>query len=369
MRVLLLAVNEPLPGVVQSLVGIGIEPVVATARGESTTVGAVRYARLPARGEPGDAIHLRWSRKMLRNLVRDLKPDLIHIGADPWTPTAEAGAAAARSCEIPYVLVGTSCWGGPNGVTARWQSHRVRDGAIALGGISRPALDHLAAGATKLPNAVIPERRFEIPVRLAPRTALEFPTLGVAGRLLPERGIDTLLDALAMAFGEWRLRVAGTGPAQEQLEALAQRHGLSSRIEWLGGIPRSELAGFWPTIDVMVAPSHSTPEWVEPTGSLVLEAMANGVGVIVSHSGALPHVVADGGMIVAEGDVEALARAIAGLVAEPERCRELGEAGRRRAIAWAGDREIAERLASWWNEAVGTGETAAAMPDPPQSTP
>lgn len=322
------------------------------ATGETETDGEVRFVRVAARGETSDPMDLRWSRKPLRTVVRDTGPALIHIVADPWTPTAEAGAAAARDLNIPYALVGTSSVGGPKGITTNWQSSKLRDGAAALGGVVRSALDYLAEGTSDKPTAVIPTGGVPIPPAHLLRAATGPLTFGVVGRVVKERGLDLLLDALSETYGEWRLRIVGTGSAQEPLEAQAQRLGLSSRLEWLGALPRESLGSYWGTIDALVVPSRSTPQWVEPTGSTVLEAMAHGVAPIVSRCGALPDVVAEAGMIVAEDDQPALARALQALVAEPTRAQTIGAAARHRVLEFYGDAAIAERMVLWWRRAL-----------------
>jgi glycosyltransferase involved in cell wall biosynthesis len=351
-RVLILS-PEPAPvGLLHSLVALGVEPIVARTRGETTAEGLVRFERVSTRGNADDPMDLRWSRKALRTLVRDLRPDLIHIVADPWTPTAEAGAAAARDLKIPYVLVGSASLGGPKAITAKWQARRVRDGAAGLAGTVAPALAHLAEGAGDGPRAVLPHLGFDIPPKVEGRPDPPFPTLAVFGRVVPERGIDLLLEALAEVFGEWRLRIVGSGPEQEALEAQAQRLGLSARIEWLGGLPRHDLGPLWSEIDVVVAPSRSTPTWIEPTGSIILEAMSHGIAVVVSRSGALPGVVGEAGMIVDEDDRPALSRALQGLVEQPGRTRELGAAARKRLLEQYGFGPIAERTVRLWRASV-----------------
>ena len=286
--------------------------------------------------------------------MRDVTPALLHLVGDPWTPTAEAGAAAARKAGLPYVLVGTSSHGGPKGLTAKWQADRVREGAAALVGVARPALEHLVSPGSTKPAAAIPlsgvravgvSRRDEpgSPVRLA-----------VVGRVVRERGLDLLLDSLAETYGDWRLRIAGTGPMQEELEAQAQRLGLSSRIEWLGALPRESLPQLWANTDALVAPSRSTADWVEPTGSIVLEAMAHGIPAIVSRSGALPDVVAEAGLVIAEEDGPALTRALRSLVDEPARCLSLGALARARVEEVYSEEAVARRLASLWRQ-VTTG--------------
>lgn len=353
MRILLLTTDPIAPGVLQSLAALGVEPVVAVPSGESVARGAVRFERVTARGEQGDPLHLRWSRKALRTVVRDLRPDLIHLGGDPWTPTAESGAAAARYLKTPYVLVGSSSLGGPRGITARWQARRVRDGAAGLAGVSRPALAWLSDGRHDVPEAIVPHLGFEIPSEVPTDRPPASVTFVVVGRIVPERGLDLLLDALANCFGDWRLKIVGTGPAQESLEHQAQRLGLSARLEWLGGLPRGELWRVWPEVDMIVAPSRSTVQWVEPTGSLVLEAMANGRGAIVSRSGALPEVVGEDGLIVDENDRDALQRALAGVISDPGRTRQIGAAARRRVLEHYGDAPTAERILGWWRAALG----------------
>jgi glycosyltransferase involved in cell wall biosynthesis len=331
-------------------VTLGFVPIVAVPRGDAHAGDGVSYVRVTSRGEVGDPTDLRWSRKALRAAIRDAGPDLVHVVGDPWTPTAEAGAAAARDLKVPYALVGTSIVGGPGGAIARWQAKRVLDGASALAGLTRPALDHLANGTTGRPVGVIPPGGIAIPSYWTPRTPGTPLTLGTTGRLMRERGHDVLIDALGTIFGDWRLRVVGTGPAQEALEGQAQRLGLSARIEWLGAIPRDELEAFWPTIDVLVTPSRVTPTWAEPSGQLVLDAMAHGVAAVVTRSGALPDVVGESGLIVDPEDCPALARALQGLLEQPGRVRSLGAAGRQRVLEQYGDVVIAQRMAALWTK-------------------
>lgn len=351
-RVFLLAPEPPSREVLRTLVAIGVEPVVARAGGNTETDGQVQYLHLAARGDAHDPMDLRWSRKALRSALRDARPALVHILGDPWTPTAEAGASAARDLKIPYVLVGTSSLGGPTGMTARWQARRVREGAAAFGGIVRSALDHLSEGSSARPTAVIPISGLPIPPLLAPRADPPPVVFGSVGRLVVERGLDLLLAALAETYGDWRLRVLGTGPLQEALEAQSQRLGLSSRIEWLGALPREEWPAYFTSVDILVAPSRSTANWVEPTGSIMLEGMSHGCGVIVTRCGALPDVVGEAGMIVGEDDRPALSRALQGLVSEPVRCRPLGSAARQRVLERYSDGPIAEAMVALWRRAL-----------------
>ncbi len=357
MRVFLLGPQPPPRGVLVALPPLGFEPVVARPGGETTSDGLVQYLRVAARGDPRDPMDLRWSRRRLRAAVRDVGPALLHIVGDPGTPTALAGAAAGRDLKVPYVLVATSSIGAAHGLTARWQADRAREGAAALAGTVHSALDHLLLGARDArPVAVLPTGGLDIPVVWQPRSDPEGIVFGVIGRLVAERGIDLILDALAATYGEWRLQIVGTGPLQEALEAQAQKLGLSSRVEWLGAMPRERLPEFWSGIDVVLAPSRSTPTWVEPSGRLILDAMARGIAPVVSRCGALPDVVGDGGLIIDEGDAAALKRVVESLVAEPWRCRAVGAAARQRVLERYSDGAVAERMATLWRRVLEPGD-------------
>ncbi|MGH3427902.1 MAG: hypothetical protein ACRDQZ_10105, partial [Mycobacteriales bacterium] len=102
MRVLILATTAPPRGVLRSLANLGIEPVVARPGGQTESDGLIQFVRVSARGDAAKPQDLRWSRRGLRALMRDVGPGLLHIVADPWTPTAQAGAAAARDLKVPY---------------------------------------------------------------------------------------------------------------------------------------------------------------------------------------------------------------------------------------------------------------------------
>ncbi len=356
----MLSTRPPVPGVLRAIASHGVDALVVRAERPATDAPGTSEIFVSARGARDNPVDLRWSRRGLRTAMRDVRPDLLHITGDPWTPTAEAGAAAARALAIPYVLVGPSSRGEPQSFTGRWQADRIRREAAALGGVSRPALDHLLRAVSaddRRPRAVLPSGGLTIPPWAPQRSPGDSVTFGLIGRLVPERGADLLLDALGTTYGPWRLVIAGTGPEHEAIEQQAQRLGLAARLQWLGVVPRSELPAIWTQIDVVVAPSRSTADWVEPTGQAVLEAMAHGVAPVVSRCGALPDAVGDAGLIIDEGDVAALARAVQGIVEDPARCASIGAAARERVLEQFTDAAAADRLVDLWHQVAATAAT------------
>jgi glycosyltransferase involved in cell wall biosynthesis len=86
-------------------------------------------------------------------------------------------------------------------------------------------------------------------------------------------------------------------------------------------------------MDLLAAPSLTTPQWREQFGRMLVEAMACGVPVVGSDSGEIPHVLGAAGLVVPEGDADALAGALGTLLADPSLRARLAAAGRARAQA------------------------------------
>src|SRR5206468_10350856 len=115
-----------------------------------------------------------------------------------------------------------------------------------------------------LPVAVVPQLGVQVPPE--PEHALhEGLAIGYVGRLVPEKGVDTLLQALAENRAHrWHLTVVGDGPDRERLERLASDLRLAARVRWTGALPPEEVPKLWPELDVLVLPARGLPTWAEP---------------------------------------------------------------------------------------------------------
>jgi glycosyltransferase involved in cell wall biosynthesis len=142
------------------------------------------------------------------------------------------------------------------------------------------------------------------------------------GRLAPEKGIDTLLDAWQILDAPMRLRIAGDGP----LAAKVQDHAAKDRrIEWLGALPSDAVAALMRSAYVLVFPSV----WFEGLPLTVLEAYATGLPVLASSIGGLVQLVPqDAGLQFRPGDAADLASQVKWCRANPQRMAALGQAGR-----------------------------------------
>jgi len=161
----------------------------------------------------------------------------------------------------------------------------------------------------------------------------ERPVVGYAGRLVPKKGVDTLLAALAGLRGrvpEARLVIAGDGPERSRLERMARTLGVGGAVDFLGHLDALELERAMAPAWVQAIPSR----WEEPFGLVAAEAMMRGTAVVASAAGGLSEQVVEGetGYRVPAGDAPALAGALARILGDRDHAERLGAAGRRHAL-------------------------------------
>jgi glycosyltransferase involved in cell wall biosynthesis len=158
------------------------------------------------------------------------------------------------------------------------------------------------------------------------------------GAVIPRKGFDVLIPALAtLADLPWRLMIAGDltrdRDAAARLDTDIARYALGDRIAALGAVSPERLAALYADADLFVLASR-----FEGYGMAYAEAIAHGLPVIGSDAGAIPDTVPpDAGLLVASGDIEALAEALR---------RVIGDAGLRRQLSDAA-RAAAPQLPTW----------------------
>jgi glycosyltransferase involved in cell wall biosynthesis len=173
-------------------------------------------------------------------------------------------------------------------------------------------------------------------------------------RLVPEKGVDTLLEALARPAARGiRAVIAGDGPLAPRLKAQAAELGLNGRVSWQGYVPHHLAPDFYRHLDLLVVPSRTMPAAREQFGRVVVESLACGVPVVASDCGELPALLATtgGGWVFPEGDPDALTDILTRVRAGG--LSELGLQGRERVRELYGVDRLAQRFAEVVDAAAG----------------
>jgi glycogen(starch) synthase len=301
-------------------------------------------------------------------VVKRWRPDVVH--AHDWL-VAQTAVTIAEAVRAPIVATLHATEAGRHQgwlplplnraihSVERWLAHRAA-AVITCSTTMRDEVRDLfelpAEQITVVPNGIDAARwtaTARSRARARDRIGGDGPLLVYAGRLVHEKGVQTLLGALRSlraTIPDLRLGVAGTGWHESELRAQARRLRIARSVEWLGFVPEEQLPAVLGAADVAVVPSL-----YEPFGIVALEAAVAGTPLVVAETGGLRDLAA-GGIAVASfpaGDVDALARAINRLLADPAGARRSAmRASRtvRRNYAWPG---VAARTVQVYERAAG----------------
>jgi glycosyltransferase involved in cell wall biosynthesis len=252
------------------------------------------------------------------------------------------GPIVAGSLGIPYVIAEASFAqkraGGPWALGHEASAAAIRQAALLvcptrddMEGLSQlvaaERILHLPPFIDLDPYRSAAAAREENRARLAREHGLDASQPWIAVVAMMRHG-DKLASYLALAATlarvadlPWRLIVVGDGPARAQVRA-ALESAARGRTVFVGEVKTRDIAPIYAACDLTVWPAIN-----EAYGMALLEAQAAGLPVLSCATRGVPDVVVDGktGVLVKDGDFEALTRALRGLLADRERCRKLGQ--------------------------------------------
>jgi phosphatidylinositol alpha-1,6-mannosyltransferase len=291
-------------------------------------------------------------------LARDLGADVVFL--DPMLP---AGAIGPRLRAAPYVVVAhgaeiTVYGRAPvSGQIGGWVLRHAA-GIVAAG--RYPAREAQRTARRPVRGVVVPPgvdvARFT-PARDADERRDARGRFGIhpdrpvvlgVSRLVPRKGFDVLIDAVAQLGRDPLLVLAGGGRDRQRLEARAARRGLRDAV-FLGRVPDADLPALYRAADVFAMPCRE--RWggleAEGFGIVFLEAAASGLPVVAGRSGGAHEAVDDEvtGFVVESRSVGAVRDAVAKLLADDALRARFGAAGRTRAVEEFSYDRLVTRLA------------------------
>ncbi|WP_448336887.1 glycosyltransferase family 4 protein [Chloroflexus aurantiacus] len=288
----------------------------------------------------------------LRSLLARLRPQVFHIDEESFNLATflamRAGlAVGARCCFYNWANIDRRypppfSW---------FERYNLRHAAHAIAG-NQEAAAILRRHGYKGPLSIIPQFGVD-PDLFTPRdTERRRSTfiVGYIGRLVPEKGVADLVQALAGLPPSVRLRLIGDGVERTRLQKLAAALGVSERLEIRPAVSSTAVPAAMRDLDVLVLPSRTQANWKEQFGRVLIEAMSCGVPVIGSTCGEIPHVIGDAGIVFPEGDVAALQAALVRLIEHPDLWHDLSRRGRQRVLDSFTQAAIARRHVAVYEE-------------------
>ena len=236
--------------------------------------------------------------------------------------------------------------------------------------LERRALKQVAAAymCSETVREVLEAKYFQKPTRIVPfgvdlemfklekREPRKTLTIGFVGRLLPEKGLLILVDALnKIKSGNWRLLVVGDGDDRRDAEKRLSEYGLTERVKFVGAVSYDDTPAYFRQMDVLVVPTRTTEKIREQFGRVIVEAMASGVPVIGSTCGAIPEVIGDAGLIFEENDAAQLAAELRKILIDKDLRERFARAGRLRVEQNYTWERVAEKIFALYRHVLKTG--------------
>jgi len=265
-------------------------------------------------------------------IIKKHNPDIVYLEEDAFIPAcAQFIKAAKKAGKKTVFFTWENIHRSYNFIYNKIEQYCLKNADAAVAG-NKEGADILKAKGFINPVEVIPQYGLNIN-DFSPACGFGAGIKEVVymGRLIEEKGIGTLIEAVSKVNGI-NLNLVGTGSEEyvNTLKNLAAKLNITGRVIFHGFMDRARLNEFIKNMQVLVLPSVTTEGWKEQFGRVIIEAFASKIAVIGSDSGEIPNVIGDAGFIFREGDCFGLAEAIEKLQNNKELYDALIEKGYRR---------------------------------------
>ena len=247
-------------------------------------------------------------------IIRRLRPEVAFLEEEAFSVPAYQWGRSLAGAGVPFGVQADENLDRPLPWVARWIRRYVLARADLVAARSPAAAELVrrwgARGLVSLVPHAVPGWKGLPKVR-----ANGTFTVGFAGRLTQEKGVEDLVRAAQLLDGRTRLLFVGDGPLRGELESAGTP---SCTIEVRTGVKHEQMPEAYADMDVLVLPSRTTDRWAEQFGRVLVEALSCGIPVVGSDSGEIPWVVREtqGGKLFREGDAAQLAELLNDLRAD-----------------------------------------------------
>jgi sugar transferase (PEP-CTERM/EpsH1 system associated) len=298
----------------------------------------------------------------LKNILRELRPEVVHTHQ---IATLFYGGPAARLAGVP-VVVHTEH--GQEKYAQQFKTRMLARIGVYFANTFFCLTEDMAGAIRK--NSIAPDRKIRVifngidtaqflqpcdtkAVRQSLNIPPDAPVIGTCARLTEIKRQDVLIRAFTKVHAQFpaaHLLLVGDGPLRGDLEKLAEAQGLKDVVHFAGY--QSPTTPFVQAMSIFALTSRS-----EGMPQAAIEASVCGLPVVASKVGGLPELIEDGktGILFPVGDESALAEALCGLLADPQKARAMGDAARQRAVSKFDIARMADDYERHFLEILGSG--------------
>ncbi|HXY95298.1 MAG TPA: glycosyltransferase family 4 protein [Acidimicrobiia bacterium] len=295
-------------------------------------------------------------------IKRDFEPDLVHVNY--WEPSLYFQHRTATAAPTPLLV---SFRGPPpeSGDTAETVFGRTMHTATWVTAVSTSVLQAVRAHVPEVTSrSSVIHNGIDLPPLQPTPLSFQPPRLLCIGRLVPEKGFDLALRALALlvrAFPSLRLTIAGDGPERPVLETLARELGVNAAVRFLGWVPPEQVPSLMNEATLVLVPSR----W-EGLPGVAIQASQMARPIVATDVWGIPEIVIDGvtGLLTESEDVPGLARGVDFLLRHPEEAAAFGKSARRHvevAFNWQRYLDAHDSLYRTLTTEVGCADPADAL--------
>jgi glycosyltransferase involved in cell wall biosynthesis len=307
----------------------------------------------------------------LKKIADQIQPDIFHIDEEPYNLATFQATRLAQTQQIPTVAFSWQNLRRRYPPPFNWMEQYVLNHTAALLVGNSEAAQVWQNKGYRGPVHHIPQfgvdptiyyrhervvrrgRKSVFKHRAAAQPSQPALVIGYVGRLVEEKGVEVLLQAVAKLKGPWTLQILGDGPDRPRLEKASQWLGIRGRVTFDQKMPSTHLPNYLSGLDVLVLPSRTRVNWKEQFGRVLVEAMACDVIPLGAQTGAIPEVIGEAGLTFAEGNPDELQAHLQALLDDVSLRDQLRQKGRRRVIEHYTQAAVAKNTVQVYREVLG----------------